>query len=193
VFLKMNVLITSTMSVSIIPNPHPQAPQVGGIPMDNIATSEALDACQRIAVLIHWIMGLGAVPGTTLDGLEMAARAASHDGHLQLAPAWVQAWVKAGRPLHGIQTPPPPIDKAAPNQRTEEDSPEVKELCALMDPLEVSLREKGHITDEEGDLMIECWWALHDFDHEKAIAFLAIQDRLSKDLRTSKKSVKPQS
>lgn len=151
--------------------------------MEPAILPEKLNPMQRVAVLVNWMKGLSVVPGTALDGAEAAGRVASHNGHLHLAPAWVAEWDRANRPLHGIAEPPAPATtpNASHKPADDLDSPEVKAVVNLMDPLETRLRENGSITDGESDLFIECIWALHDWNHDKAVMLLEILDRLLKE------------
>jgi hypothetical protein len=55
----------------------------------------------------------------------------------------------------------------------------VKALTALMDPLDTRLRDGSQITDQESDTLLECLWALHDWDHGKAMAFLTLLGRIA--------------
>jgi hypothetical protein len=152
---------------------------------------KSLNPQQRVAVLVHWMKGLSSIPGNAIDGAEWAGRVAGHDGDQELAPAWVSAWEEADMPLHGIKPPPAPsVGKAAQSQE-DDDTPEVKALTALMDPLDTKLREGGQITDQESDTLLECLWALHDWNHDKAMAFLILLDRIAHKGTGARKNAKP--
>jgi hypothetical protein len=138
-----------------------------------------LNPQQRVAVLVHWMKGLSSVPGNALEGAAWAGRVAGHDGVQDLAPAWVRAWEEAGMPFHGIKSPPPATAVKATASQEDDDTPEVKALTALMDPLDTRLMDGGHITDQESDTLLECLWALHDWDHDKAMAFLTLLGRIA--------------
>lgn len=143
-----------------------------------------LNPQERVAVLMHWLKGLGTVPGTALDGVEMAGRVASDDGAGQLAPGWTRAWIDADKPLYGLVVPRSKQDAAFDPDLA---SPEEDAFCKQMDALDDLFQRQGLISPEESDLLINNWWHLYHKDREGSAQVLEILNRVFSGPRPKKK------
>jgi hypothetical protein len=123
--------------------------------------SEAMDPLtpfERVSVLYHWLKGLDQVPGSALDGVQMAGRVAGRGGEDEIAPAWISDWEKAGCPDHGLTRP----EDGKSASKSEELAVAEKKFGEQIDAFDDLVRAKGLTSTPDSDFLMGQWWELFD-------------------------------